>query len=67
MDRFHVTVGCCTAIILSGCSIARGYRVKCSWKFAVGIQLFAIVSLAQSDPHTYVGDIVNANCMQRLR
>ena len=41
--------------------------MKCSWKFAVCIQLFAIVSLAQSNPHTYVGDIVNANCMQAAK
>lgn len=41
--------------------------MKCSWKFAVGIQLFAIISLAQSDTHTYVGDIVNANCMQAAK
>jgi hypothetical protein len=41
--------------------------VKNPWKLAIGIQLAAIMTLAQSRPYTYVGDIVTANCMQAAK
>ena len=48
----------------NGCLIARLDRVTHSWKLAIGIQLVAIATFAQSPPHTYVGEVVNANCLQ---
>ena len=38
-----------------------------SWKLAIGIQLAAFATFAQSQPHTYVGDVVTANCMQAAK
>src|SRR4051812_35513492 len=40
--------------------------MKCSLILAIGTQLAAIASFAETQPHTYTytGDIVNANCMQ---
>ena len=37
------------------------------WRLAIGIQLAAIVAPAQSPPHSYVGDIVNANCLPAIK
>jgi len=42
-------------------------RVMHSWKLAIGIQLAAVATFAQSQPHTYVGDVVTANCMQAAK
>jgi len=51
----------------NGCLIARLDRVTHSWKLAIGIQLAAFATFAQSQPHTYVGDVVTANCMQAAK
>jgi hypothetical protein len=48
----------------NGRLIARLDRMMHSWKLAIGIQLAAIAAFAQSQPHTYVGDVVKANCLQ---
>ena len=37
------------------------------WKLTIGFQLVAVATFAQSQPHTYVGDVVNANCMQATK
>ncbi len=41
--------------------------MKSSYRIAIWIQLAAVTMFAQSSPHTYKGDIVNANCMQAAR
>jgi hypothetical protein len=42
-------------------------RVKYATNLAISIQLAAAIGAAQQHPHQYVGDIVNANCMQAAK
>ena len=41
--------------------------MKRSHKIAIGIQLASVMMSAQSQPHTYRGVIVNANCFQAAK
>src|SRR5439155_513763 len=47
-----------------GRPIAQTLAMKRSYLFAIGVQLGSLMMSAQSQPHTYRGVIVNANCFQ---